>query len=394
MRKKSYIMAVAALSAAAILAGCSGKDNKDGAGSKKTEEKQAVYEDEALNFKVTDYVKLGDYKGLEVSYPEPFEVSKEDVDDYIQSALEENTEYKEDKERKAQNGDSVNIDYTGTIDGEEFEGGTDTGYDLELGSEDFLPDFESSLVGKKAGETAVFKVTFPEEYGEELAGKEAEFTVKINSVSEIIVPEYNVEFVKSVSDYETLEDYENSIKEELIASAKSDSEVTAGENALSLAIENAEVEGYPQALYDFFYDDTVAGYQAYAEMMGMEYKEFMESFMGEDDVEAIVLEQVNDYLVSRAILEQEGIAITEESYQEAAKGLLEDYEYETLEELEADYGKTYLMTQVTRDKAIEFLQGSAKLKEVSQDEYYADEEEIDMEEVDEEEIDMEEVDEE
>ncbi len=421
MKRKYYILATTILTMAMFFGGCAGAGGKGNTGGKsnesgqssekggqKSEESQVTYEDDTLNFNVKDYVKLGEYKGLEVSYPVPSEVTKEDVDQYIQELLEENAEFQEDKDRKAQNGDTINIDFTGTINGEEFEGGSEKDYELELGVGEFLEEFEQNLLGKKAGETTTFTVEFPEDYDEVLGGQKVQFEVKINSVSEKIIPEYNVEFVKSVSEYETVKEYEESVKKELTESAESNSETEARENVMRLAVENAKVDGYPQALYDFFYDDMVSGYQAYAEMLGMEFEEFMEGFMGEEDIKEMVMEELNNYLVSRAILEQEGMTITEQEYPAAAKEMLEEYEYETLEDFEQDYGKTYILTLAVREKAADFLRDSAKLQGVPESEYYGDdiefddegldkqesgEEELDEEENDEEELDSEKSDE-
>lgn len=393
MKRRSYIFILASLLAATMLVGCADKkkgniENKTaddtGEVSEETEDSSAAdnetadrdveVSEDALEFDASEYVTLGDYKNLEVTYPSALAVTDEDVRQSIEAELEENTEYKEVKDRAAKEGDTVNIDYTGTIDGEEFEGGTDSGYDLELGSGDFLEDFENSLVGKNAGETAVFKLTFPEEYDESVAGKEAEFTVTINSISEAVVPEYNVDFVKSISDYETIKDYEASVKEQLEADAEDESKMEAEENALRLAVENAAVDGYPQKLYDFFYDDTVTGYKNYAEFMGMDYDEFLESFMSEEDIEEVVQEQVNEYLVVSAILQKEGQEISDSEYSKLAEEMAKENEYDSLEDYESDFGAMYIRTQVVREKALDLVYSSAKLKEVPYDEYYGDEE--------------------
>lgn len=375
MKKRSYILAAAALAAAVMLAGCESnnqdknQDNEQNAAA----DNAAGSSEEALNFKVTDYVKLGDYKGLEVTYPAVLEVTDEDVQQYIQDELEGNTEYEEVKDRAAEVGDVVNIDYTGTINGEEFEGGTDTGYDLELGSGEFLEEFENSLVGKKTGETAVFKLTFPEEYDENVAGKEAEFTVKVNSVSESSVPEYNDEYVQSISECKTVKEYEESVREQLETDAKDESEMEARENALRLAVENATLDGYPQQLYDFFYEDTETGYKNYAEFMGMEYEEFLGSYVTEEEIADLASEQTNEYLVTQAILEKEGKEISDSDYKKLAEEMAKENDYDTLEEYENDYGAVYVRTQLIREKAIDILYESAKLQELSYDEYYADE---------------------
>ncbi len=389
MKKKSYILVLAAMAAVVVLAGCEGKkqgnnEEADNASTDMAAEEVDSADDtidigsgvevpgDVLEFDVSDFVKLGDYKGLEVTYPSVSDVSEEDVQEEIQYELEEETEYKEVKERGAKEGDIVNIDFTGKIDGEEFEGGSAEEYELELGAGEFLEDFEENLMDKKSGETAVFKVTFPEDYDEELGGKEAEFSVTVNSISEAVVPEYNEEFVKSVSDYETLKDYETSIRQQLEADSKDESKLEAQENALRIAMGNAQVDGYPQKLYDFFYDDAVTGYKNYAELMGMDYEEFLQSVMTEEDIEQMVLEQIREYLVTSAILEKEGQEINDSEYQELAEQMAKENDYNTLEEYEADYGATYIRTQLVREKVINLLYDSANLTEVPYEEYYKD----------------------
>lgn len=383
MKKRSYIFALAALTASLMLAGCNDKkqdsaestENADAENAGGSSEKSEEDPDNPLDFKPSDYVKLGDYKGIEVTYPAVSAVTDADVKNEIEYALDDNTEYREVKDRGAQDGDIINIDFKGTIDGEEFEGGSAEEYELELGAGEFLEAFEENLIGKKAGENVVFKMTFPEEYDDELVGKEAEFTVTINFVNESVRPEYNEEFVKSISDYKTLEEYEASVRAQLEEDAKYDSETEAGENALAIAIENAVVDGYPQKLYDYFYEDTVTGYKNYAELMGMEYEEFLEGFMTEEDIKAATEEQVNEYLVVQAILEKEGQEISDSEYKKLAEQMAKDNEYETLEEYEEDFGEIYTKTQVAREKAIDLLYKSAKLKEVPYDEYYGEDEE-------------------
>ena len=176
MKRKNYLLAAAVIVSLAVFAGCGGK-GKDSAGGTKTDTEGSTGEADADkagtgegtqavesgDYSVDDYVTLGDYKGMEVEYIIP-EVLDDDVEMYIQGELEENTEYKEITDRPAQEGDLVNIDFTGKIDGEEFDGGSAEEYELVLGSGEFLEDFEKNLVGKNAGETVTFQTTFPEDY--------------------------------------------------------------------------------------------------------------------------------------------------------------------------------------------------------------------------------------
>ena len=320
---------------------------------------------------------LGEYKGLPVEYIIP-EVTDEDVEMYIQGEIEENAEYKDVTDRPAQEGDNVNIDFKGTVDGQEFDGGSGEDYDLVLGNGEFLEDFEANLVGKKSGETVTFTTTFPEDYDEELGGKEVEFTVTIHSISEINVPEYNDAYVASVSDCKTVAEYEAQKKEEILESEKENSALEAGEEALSQAVGNATLTGYPQELYDTIYGEAVENYQLFAEFMGMEYEEFLEEYVGsEDDLKAEALAQVNEALVVQAIAEKEGLEVQDKEYKEEAGKMMEEEGYDSLESYEEEYGKDYIMRQLLRNKVVDFLYSSAKVSEVSSDDLDAEEMELD-----------------
>ncbi len=368
MRKKYYAAAVLAAAGIMALAGCGGKE---GNGSSENTDKASG----GVEYDAGDYVTLGEYKGLAVQYPIP-EVSDTDVEDEIQARLEENTEYKEIEGRPAQEGDNVNIDYVGTVDGEEFDGGSDTGYDLVLGSGEFIDGFESSLVGKNAGETTTFTVTFPDDYDDpeeegSLSGKEAEFTVTVNSISEVIVPEYDEAFVKKVSDCSTKEEYEASIREELLEDYTDESLTTARDSALELAIENATVDGYPQELYDQIHEAEVENYKLFTEMTGWEFTD--------EEVEEAAMDELNETLVVQAIADEEGIAVSEEDYKSDLAELAEENGYDSTGEYEEATGKEAILRQILREKVVDFLYESAKVEEVSSDEYYGSDDSSDSE---------------
>ncbi len=322
-----------------------------------------------FDYDVNDYVTLGDYKGLSVRYPVPT-VTEEGLEMEIEYLLNDNTEYKEVTDRGVQNGDYVSIDFDGKIDGEAFDGGTDNGYEFTLGEGEFPEEFENNLIGKNAGETFTFTMTYPEDYSEEIGGKEADFSVTINSVEEVIVPEYNDAFIKEVTDYDTTAAYEEAAMEELMLDARAGAENASGEDALQLAVQNATINGYPQSLYDACYNSTIDEYQEYADMFGMELSEFMGD---EDEVAEEVLEWVNEILVSQAIAEKEGFEVTDDNYEEDAENLAFDYGYAELEEFVSDYGEVYVRVNLVREKAVEFLYENAEIEEVSEDEYYEDE---------------------
>ena len=371
--KKKHIFLAAILGINVIVtAGC-GNTNNSGESLSNTE----TSEGEIFDYKVSDYVTLGEYKNLSILYPVPV-VSDDDVEMSIEEFLDENTEYNEISDRPAQDGDYINIDFTGTIDGEEFEGGTAQDYEFTLGQEEFIEEFEANVIGKNTGETFTFKMVFPDEYDEDLSGKTAEFTATLNSINEVVVPEYKDEFVKKATDYDTTAEYEEALREELMVSAQEESASVAGDDVLEKAVENATFNGYPQSLYDACYNETVEQYQSYADMFGVEYEEFMTDFMEEGDVESETLSWVNEILVSQAIAEQEGFEVTDEDYQEEAEALAVEYEYESVDDFISDYGELSVRVMIVRDKAIAFLYENAQIKEVSEDEYYGEDEEEEL----------------
>ena len=158
-------------------------------------------------------VTLGQYKGLEVPKAEVV-ITDEDVDAEI-DRMAMNIARLETVERAAQNGDTVNIDYEGFVDGVAFDGGKAEGFDLKLGSGQFIPGFEDQIVGMNAGEERDINVTFPENYKEDLAGKPAVFHIKLHAVKELIKPELDDEFVKDVSELETMDELRADVKKRL-----------------------------------------------------------------------------------------------------------------------------------------------------------------------------------
>lgn len=366
--KKCYLNLAAFVCCASLLTGC-GKD------SSATEEAISSTEadfSEALNYDPADYVKLGDYKKLKVQYPLPY-VSDEDMQMYIYDLMDEATEYRE-TEDAAKSGDYVKIDFTGTIDGKEFEGGSASGYEFILGQGEFFDDFEKNVIGLKKGEDVSFQMTFPEDYFDELKGKTADFKVTLQSVSQVIQPEYTDELVAKNTEYSSIEEYEEAIREELIVEAQQASEDEAGSSALAQAVENAKIEGYPQALYDYTYQDTREICEGTAQMFGLEIDEVIQDYYGAENLEEAVLDAVNETMVIQAIAKKEKLEISEKDFEKEAENLSAEYGYETLEEFEEDYSRTELELILVREKVLDFLYESSELEEVSQEEYYGSDE--------------------
>jgi len=365
MKMKKFIAMLLISASVLALAGC-GSEESSAEDASVSENSVSVEGSgwNVLDFDANEYVTLGEYTNLNVNYIVPT-VADEDVEMYAMEIINDNTEYSPIEGRAAQNGDYISINFTGTLNGEEFEGGSAEEYEFVLGNEEFLADFETNLVGKNAGESFTFKMTFPEDYDEELGGKEVEFSVTINSISEAIVPEYTDEFVKEVTGYETIEEYETSIREELLYTAEEENAYVAAEEALYLAVENATVNGYPEALYDACYAETESSYQEYAEMFGMELEQFMTELMEGQTLEDVTAEWVKEILVTQAIAQAEGLTLSQEDYLMEVEVLAAEYGYDTVEQFVADYGEVSVATTFVYDNVINFLYASSNVTEVT-----------------------------
>lgn len=342
MKKKLVVLALTAVTAASTIIGCSSGTTYG------------------------KYVKLGEYKGLEISKIKT-EVSEEDIEYEIEMLLEENSENKV-VNRGAIEGDELNIDFDCTIDGEHSEDYSDTDYDLILGSGDYDEAFEAQLIGAKAGDVVEISQVFDEEYEEELVGKTAAYTVTVNSVTEINIPEFTDEYCKKYTEYATTEECREAIRADLEAYYEDSNTYTAGTDALTQVIATSEFDRYPDELYDACKSEYDASNKMMAEMFGMSIKEFTS---GEDSAAAIE-ELVNTKMVVYEIAELEDIEVTDEEYTAYVENAYEDYGYASIEEYQADYTKESTMYEILYEEVCDFLLANGNVTEVTEDEYYGD----------------------
>lgn len=313
-------------------------------------------------------VKLGDYKGLEVEKTET-EVTDEDVQNELTSLQEQQAELVVKEEGTVENGDTVNIDFEGFVDGEAFEGGKAENYSLEIGSGSFIPGFEEKLVGEKAGAEIEVNVNFPEEYhAEELAGKPAVFKVNIHDIKAKQLPELNDEFAKEAEgDAETLEDLKKELRTKLEESKKQEAENKTRETVIEKASENAEID-IPEAMVNTELDRMVQEFGQRLQMQGMNldlYYQF--SGTSEEALREQMKEdagkRVRTNLVLEAIVEAENIEVSEEEIDAELSKMAEMYQ------MEAEQIKQMLAMQGGNDavaadlkvrKAIDFLLENSK----------------------------------
>ena len=273
-------------------------------------------------------VTLGQYKGLEVEKAEPVV-----TDAQVQAELDtmaKNVASTENVDRPAEMGDTANIDFEGFDNGVPFEGGKGENHDLKLGSGSFVPGFEEQIVGMSAGEEKDINITFPENYHADLAGKAVVFHVKVNKVTETVVPAMDDEFAKDVSEFDTLEELKADIKAKALEKATKQLDSAFENAAIEKAAENTTVD-MPKALIDaeldsqmerFAYQLQMSGYsmEQYAKMMGGDVNTMRNAFRPTAEKQAKIS------VTLEKIAEVENISVTEEDIAEELENMAKQYE--------------------------------------------------------------------
>ncbi len=292
-----------------------------------------------------------DYVGFPVE-----KVTDAEIEAYFKEVLERN-KWLEERDRAVQNGDVANIDFTGYLDGEAFEGGADTGFDLQIGSGGFIDGFEEGLIGAKKGEARTLNLTFPEVYpiNPDMAGKEVVFEVKVNSVSEYVLPELTDDFVKELTEeeYTTVEAF----REYSIDALTKDKQYLA---IIEYLVENSEFPELNEEYITASLDSMKAYYQMYAVMYGVDLETFM-GMMGVpdakafwDDMEAEIRRMEKERIVLYCVAKAEGITLTEEEFTKYATELAESYQ-QTLEQFLEEKERKYVEQSLMMERALEFL---------------------------------------
>lgn len=275
-------------------------------------------------------VKLGEYKGIEVP-KQNTRVYAKDIDAELEKRREQNAELVLKKD-KAEKGDTVTIDYKGTIDDKAFEGGSAENYSLELGSNTFIPGFEDQLIGHKAGDEVDVVVTFPKDYGaKSLAGKEAHFATKIHEVKSKQLPKLDDEFAKDVDDsVDTLDDLKAKIKKDLKEQKEAESKSAVQQAAIEGAVNNATVEEIPDAMIQEDVDTQLRQYLGNMQRQGIDPQTYYKlTNTTEDQLRAQfskdAAERVKTNLVLEAVAKKEKFEATKEEMDKEIKDLAKEY---------------------------------------------------------------------
>lgn len=310
-------------------------------------------------------VTLGDYKGMEVPEQDT-SVSDADVDSELENKRQQQAELVLKEDEAAADGDTVVIDYEGSVDGEKFDGGSADNYSLVLGSGSFIPGFEDQLVGHKAGEDVDVNVTFPEDYhAKDLAGKDALFKVKIHEVKEKQLPELDDEFAKDVDeDVETLAELKDKVKKQLQDQKEAAAKAAIEDAAIEAAVANAETEEIPQAMLD---DDTNRQLQQYLADMQQQginpQMYFQITNTTEDDLRKQFADdaakRVKTNLVLEAVVKDANLNATDEDVQNEIADLAKQYGMDE-EAVSKALTRDMLEHDIEIKKAVDLIADSAK----------------------------------
>jgi len=313
-------------------------------------------------------VKLGEYKGLEVTRQETA-VTDEEIVEQLKDRQKALAEMVVKGDGAVENGDTVNLDFEGFVDGEAFEGGKAEGYDLEIGSGSFIPGFEEQVVGMKHGEEKDVEVSFPEEYhAAELAGKPAVFKVKVHEIKSKEVPELDDELAKEIDEsVESLEELRAKMKEKTAEEKKAASETAMRDDLVEAAARNAEID-IPEVMIDSEVDRMMDEFGQRLQMQGMNLDLYFQ-FSGQD--ESALRSQMRDDALSRvrvsltleAIGAAEDITVTEEEVNAELEKMSEQFGME-VDQIKQTLGGTKVLENDLRfNKTVEFLVENAKVAE-------------------------------
>ena len=310
-------------------------------------------------------VTLGEYKGVAVPMSHT-EVTDEEVEAELKKEQEKNSRTITVEDRAAEKGDIVTIDFEGTVDGETFQGGSGKDYPLTLGSGTFIPGFEDQLVGAKAEDVVDVHVTFPEDYNsEELKGKAAVFKCTVHKIETKELPELDDDFAKDVSEFDTLEEYKNSLREDLKKKKEDEAKREKENAAVDKAVANAQME-IPDAMLDTQAAQMVDNFARRLSAQGMSMEQYMQ-YTGQnaaalqEQMKPQALKQIQTRLVLEKVAQVENIQISDERLEEEFEKMAKMYgmEKDKLKEILGDAEKDQMREDLAVQEAVTFLADNA-----------------------------------
>ena len=365
-------------------------DTKDSEDSEKdstdtdTKETDSSGENRLVSVKdVSKYVTIGEYKGLELTRTSQ-PVTDDDVQAEINYNLEDNGS--EVKDGTVENGDTVTINFTGTIDGKEFDGGSAEDYELVVGDGEMIDGFEDGIVGMKSGETKELDLTFPDDYYEEsVAGKAVVFKVTLQKFTR--PAELTDEWVAENTEYKTVDEYRAAVKTQLEDTAVQTADYELYSDAWNEVQAASEIKDYPKEDVDAAKKSYQELNEKYVKDAGMEMADFLKSQgMSEEDYESECQQyaesKVEQNLIVQGIMDAEGLSIDDEETQKLKDDLIEEYGFASIDEMIETYGEQEVNESLALLRVERFIVDNANVTEVAGDDADAVDEGYDLEEYD------------
>ena len=374
MKKKLVMVLMAVMVATAALGGCGQKGAATGTSASAEEEKDVEYSArellKATDYKVEKYVKLNDYMNMTVELSQDYTVSDDAIQSYIEYLMSQYPSYEVSDKKTVESGDIVNIDYVGKVDGQEFSGGSATGYHLTIGSGTFIDGFEDGLIGKNVGETVDLNLKFPDNYtnNTDLAGKDVVFTVTINSIDtekEVAYDDLTDEYVsenfsnRGITTVDGLKSAVSSSLESQVYSSKM-SEIQSA--VLSKLLDECEV-----TLPDGLLDQRISEYKERVNKAVEESGKSFEDYMGmsEDDfndqVSDYIQESLKQELILEAIVKDQKISVSKKDFEEFVDSYVSQYGIADRETFYKEYGgEDYVRLSYAENQALSKVMDSVK----------------------------------
>ena len=310
------------------------KAEKDDKTSKEASLKLVTVDD------ISDYVTIGEYKGLTLN-----RISQEVTDDDVQAEIDYDLKDKgeEIKDGTVGSGDTVTINFTGTIDGKEFDGGSAEDYQLTVGEGSMIDGFEDGIIGMKDGETKELDLTFPEDYYDDsVAGKAVVFKVTLQKFTR--KAELTDEWVAANTDYKTVDEYKNSVREQLQKDADTSADIDLYDSAWTEVLSASEIKKYPEADVNTAIEEYKAQTEQYVQEAGIEMSDFLEA-QGisedeyDDECKTYAESKVEQNLIVQGIMTEEGLTIEDNELDELKDLLCQEYGASSIDELVEYYGQ-------------------------------------------------------
>ncbi len=327
---------------------------------------------EEPEYKALDYVTLGQYKALEVTVCS-LDVTEDEIQQQFYDDCSSHDKLLQVTEGEVAEGDVVNIDYVGSIDGVEFDGGTDKGVDLTIGSGTFIPGFEDGLIGAAIGKEINVNVTFPENYGNtDVAGKDAVFAVTVNFVKK--APEMTDDIVAEISDHKTVDEYRKGVEEQLKADKEAQQNSDKINGILNQIYSASTINGYPEEVVNYRTAQMKAYYTQIAEQSDMTLADFLSNQlqMTEEQFDqqcpAVIKQSMIQELLLKAVAESENMEISDEEYEAGIEKYIKSTGAESKETLLSQYTEAEIRRSLIMDKALDFLKENTTVKVEGEDE--------------------------